>query len=239
MWGLTIALSTLSYGAAGFLLEALGAAEPSRSATTGTALVILAVGTVANVAAGSIAEEVERPEREVPKALILSLLAVGLVVMYSSAALILAVPNLSAVVAGGSADPVAGTLAAHFGPAIGRPMLVVFVIGFLASLLAVQAAVSRVIWASARDDALPGARVLRRLRGPERLPVASILLTAAGATVFVLLAGSDLYAVLVNFTTVGFYVAFGVPVWGASLAHLRGRWRTANAEPLGAQARAW
>ena len=81
-------------------------------------------------AAAAIAEEVEEPERNVPKALILSLLAVGVVVMYSGAALILAIPDLSAAVSGEVADPVGGTLIAHFGSAIARPMLVMFVIGF-------------------------------------------------------------------------------------------------------------
>ncbi|MEW2357487.1 amino acid permease [Spirillospora sp. NPDC029432] len=291
MWGLTIALSTLSYGAAGFLLEAFGVDEPGKAATLLTALGILVLGSLANIvgrrtlkvlvvaslicevlasvglatvlllfyrenpvgvlfdgiggapllgapllaatayvgwsfvgfeAAGAIAEEVERPERDVPKALIFSLLAVGVIVMYSAAGLILAIPDMSTA---GDGDPVADTLVAHFGSAVGRPLLIMFVIGFLASFLAVQAAVSRVIWASARDGALPGSRVLGRLAGAERLPVNAIVLTGAGAAVFVLLSGSTLYAVLVNFTTVGFYVAFGLPVWGAAIQHLRGAWR--------------
>jgi amino acid transporter len=297
MWGLTIALSTLSYGAAGFLLQALGMETPGKWVTIATALGILVLGSLANIvgrrtlkilvaasltcevlasvglgtvlllfyrenpvsalfrgmgsahgglwatgpllvasayvgwsfvgfeAAGSIAEEVEQPERAVPKALILGLLSVGVIVMYSGAALILAIPDLHAVMAGKVADPVSDTLVSHFGSAIGRPMLIMFVIGFLASFLAVQAAVSRVIWASARDHALPGSRLLGRLTGPERLPVNAIALTGVGAAVFVLLSGSALYSVLVNFTTVGFYVAFGIPVWGAAIAHLRGAWR--------------
>lgn len=297
MWGLTIALSTLSYGAAGFLLQAIGVDAPGKAATMGTALAILVAGSLANIvgrrtlkilvvaslicevlasvglgtvlllfyreqsfgvlfegagaggggawlagpmlaaaafvgwsfvgfeSAGSIAEEVEDPERAVPKALIFSLLAVGIVVMYSAAGLILAIPDMSRAMSGGVADPVSDTLVFHFGSSIGRPLLVMFVIGFLASFLAVQAAVSRVIWASARDRALPGSGVLGRLTGAERLPVFAILLTAVGAAVFVLLSGSTLYSVLVNFTTVGFYVAFGLPVWGAALLHLRGGWR--------------
>ncbi|TDC98061.1 amino acid permease [Actinomadura sp. 7K507] len=297
MWGLTIALSTLSYGAAGFLLQAAGVDAPGEAATMGTALAILALGSLANIvgrrtlkilvmaslicevvasvglgtvlllfyreqsfgvlfegagavsggawlagpmlaaaafvgwsfvgfeSAGSIAEEVENPERDVPKALIFSLLAVGIVVMYSAAGLILAIPDLPQAMSGSIADPVSSTLVFHFGSSIGRPLLVIFVIGFLASFLAVQAAVSRVIWASARDRALPGSGVLGRLAGAERLPVPAILLTAAGAAFFVLLSGSTLYSVLVNFTTIGFYIAFGLPVWGAALLHLRGGWR--------------
>jgi amino acid transporter len=297
MWGLTIALSTLSYGAAGFLLEILGVQSPAGWLTTAVALLIIAVGTLTNMvgrgflkvmvvasitaevlgsvglgtvlllfyrvnpvstlfdgfgtqgdglwltgpalvavafvgwsflgfeAAGSIGEEVEEPERNVPRAIILALLFVALVVMYSSLALILAIPNLSKVMSAQSGDPVADTLIAHFGAGIGRPLLVLFVIGFLSSFLAVQAAVSRCVWGSARDRSLPGSGLLDQLRGPERLPVFSILLTGVVAGLLVLLAGSDLYSVLVNFTTIGFYIAFGVPVAGAALAHIRGTWR--------------
>jgi amino acid transporter len=267
IWGLTIALSTLSYGAAGFLLEIFGVKSPTGWLTTSVALLIIAAGTLTNMvgrgflkvmvvasitaevlgsvglgtvlllfyrvnpfstlfngfgtqgddpwltgpaliavafvgwsflgfeAAGSIGEEVEEPERNVPKAIILSLLCVALVVMYSSLALILAIPNLSKVMSEQSADPVALTLTAHFGAGIGRPLLVLFVIGFLSSFLAVQAAVSRCVWGSARDRSLPGSGLLDQLRGPERLPVYSILLTGVVAGLLVLLAGSDLYSV--------------------------------------------
>jgi amino acid transporter len=296
IWGLTIALSALSYGAAGFLLEIFDVESPTRWLTTAVALLIIAVGTLTNMvgrrvlkvmivlsitaevlgsiglgtvlllfyrvnpigtlfdgfgtqanglwvtgpflvaiafvgwsflgfeAAGSIGEEVEEPERNVPKAIILALLFVALVVMYSSLALILAIPNLSRVMSTQSGDPVADTLVAHFGAGIGRPLLILFVVGFLSSFLAVQAAVSRCVWGSARDRSLPGSGLLDQLRGPERLPIYSILLTGVVAGLLVLLAGSELYSVLINFTTIGFYIAFGVPVAGAALAHLRGTW---------------
>ncbi|MDT7669565.1 MAG: hypothetical protein QOC74_2348 [Pseudonocardiales bacterium] len=175
-------------------------------------------------AAGSIAEEVERPERNVPKAIILSLLCVGLVVMYTSAALLLATPNLAQVVAGGSGDPVTATLTAHFGNAIVKPLLIMFVIGFVSSFLAVQAAVSRAVFGSARDGGLPGARLLAKLTGRERLPVNAIGLVALVAAVVLLLAGSQIYTVLVNMATVGFQIAFAVPVVGAALTRLRGDW---------------
>src|SRR5215211_4595342 len=49
MWGLTIALSALSYGAAGFLLEILDVGSPTRWLTTLVALLIIAVGTLTNM----------------------------------------------------------------------------------------------------------------------------------------------------------------------------------------------
>ncbi len=100
-----------------------------------------------------------------------------------------------------------------------------FVIGFVSSFLAVQAAVSRCIWGAARDRSLPGSKVLGGLAGPERLPVNAIALTAVAAIVFVLLAGTQFYNILVNFNIIGFYIAFGVPVIGAALARLTGKWK--------------
>jgi amino acid transporter len=298
MWGLTIALGTLSYAASGFLLQIFGVGEPNRWHIAIVAIAIIALGTTINMvgrkvlkamviasitcevigsvglglvlllfyrensfsvlfssagipdaaswasgpmllaiayvgwsflgfeAAGSVAEEVEEPERNVPKAIILALFLVGLVVMFSSAALILSIPDLPGVVAAQSGDVVADTLAAHLGQGVTKPLLAMFVIGFVSSFLAVQAAVSRCIWGAARDRSLPGSRVLGGLAGSERLPVNAIALTAGVAIVFVLLAGSEFYSILVNFNIIGFYIAFGVPVIGAAIARLTGKWRS-------------
>lgn len=49
IWGLTIALSALSYGAAGFLLEIFDVESPTRWLTTVVALLIIAVGTLTNM----------------------------------------------------------------------------------------------------------------------------------------------------------------------------------------------
>jgi amino acid transporter len=145
--------------------------------------------------------------------------------MFSAAALILSIPNLPGVVAAQSGDVVSDTLTTHLGEGVTKPLLAMFVIGFVSSFLAVQAAVSRCIWGAARDRSLPGSKVLGGLAGPERLPVNAIALTAIVAIVFVLLAGTQFYSILVNFNIIGFYIAFGVPVIGAALARLTGKWR--------------
>lgn len=49
MWGLTIALGTLSYAASGFLLQIFGVTEPSRWLTAGVAVAIIMLGTAVNV----------------------------------------------------------------------------------------------------------------------------------------------------------------------------------------------
>ncbi|GAA4101596.1 amino acid permease [Nocardioides kongjuensis] len=174
--------------------------------------------------AGSIAEEVEEPERNVPKAIVLGLLLVGTIVMFSAVAVILAIPDLPAVLTARTGDPVSATLTTQLGASIAKPLLIMFVIGFVSAFLAVQSAVSRAVYGMARDGALPGAKALSRLAGPERMPIRAIGLTAVVSALFLLLAGSDLYNVLVNFSVLGPYIAFAVPVFAAALLRLSGRW---------------
>lgn len=175
--------------------------------------------------AGAVAEEVEHPGRDVPRAVLLSLVLVAAVVMYAGLAIILAIPNLEAVVAGEVGDPITDTLAAKLGDGISRPLFAVIVIGFLASLIAIQAAVSRVVFSFARDRALPGSGFLGRLSTDDRLPVNAILLTAVLTATLFLLANSNIYGTLVSFTTGGFYVAFFFPTLAALVSRLSGRWQ--------------
>jgi amino acid transporter len=296
IWGLTIALATLAYGAAGFLLGATGDAAPAHltQALVALGLVVFAssvntagriflkvflglsivaeilgslgLGTVLLVgyrvnsvgslfhgagtihgtawldgpfiaaiavvgwsflgfeSAGSIAEEVQQPARNVPKAIVASLVCVGLVVLYSGLALDLAVPDIGAVLAGKVPDPIAATLQSHLGTGTARGFEILFLFGFMASFMAVQSAVSRCIWASARDRVLPAHRFLVKLTRKERLPYNSILVTAVVAGALPFISASKIYGVLINFTNAGFYTAFALPVLGAAWVRLRGRW---------------
>lgn len=296
IWGLTIALSALAYGGAGFLLSATGDSTPSTLTHALVALGLVAFASGMNMSgriflkiflglsiaaeiigslglgtyllaryqvnplsalfhgtptahgwawlggpfiaaiavvgwsflgfesAGSIAEEVRSPERNVPWAIVLGLLAVGVVVLYSGLALALAVPNIDAVLAGNVPDPIGTTLSTHLGSDAARGFEVLFLFGFLASFIAVQSAVSRCIWASARDRVLPGHRLLVKLTRRERLPYVAILATAVVAGGLVFISASKVYAVLISFTNAGFYIAFLLPVLGAAYIRLTGHW---------------
>jgi amino acid transporter len=197
--------------------------------------------------AGAIAEEVHEPRKNLPKSVILSLTFIAIVVMYSSLAIILAIPDLGAVAQGKVTDPVYETLTSALGTGIAKPVEVLFVIGFLASFLALQTSASRVIWSYARDGALPGSRVLGRLSKGARLPTAAILVTTVvGSALFLLsnIAG-NVYTLMVNFTTGGFYLAFLFPLVGVLVVQLRGQWRPGPftlgrlAKPITAVATVW
>ncbi|ORB31217.1 APC family permease [Mycolicibacterium parafortuitum] len=176
--------------------------------------------------AGSIAEEVHNPRRDLPKAVLFSIAFIALVVGYSALAIILAIPDLDAVAEGAVADPVYDTLTTALGAGIAKPVQVMFVIGFLASFLALQTSASRVIWAYARDGALPASRTLVQLRGKARIPVVAILVTTViGAALFLLsIVAGDIYSLMVNFTAGGFYLAFLFPLIGFLAVLLRKAW---------------
>ncbi|MDV3127990.1 APC family permease [Mycobacterium sp. 21AC1] len=174
--------------------------------------------------AGAIAEEVKEPQRNVPKAMLFSVSFIALVIAYASLAVTLAVPDFSRISSGEEADPVTYVLRSALGDAAVKPILLAFVIGFLASFLALQASASRVIWSFARDKVLPGSRILSKLSKSEAQPVSAILVTTVIGAVVYLISATDVYSVLVTFTAGGYYLAFLFPLVTGLVARLRGKW---------------
>lgn len=174
--------------------------------------------------AGSIAEEVHNPRRNLPKAVIFSISFIALIVMFSALAVILAIPP---DIAATSADPVYDTLAFHLGSGPAKLAEVLFTIGFLASFLALQTSASRLIWSYARDRALPASQLLSRLTRGERQPVAALLVATTVGTVIIVLSQltPDLYTLMLNFTSGGFYLAFLFPLVANVAIRMRGGWR--------------
>jgi amino acid transporter len=121
---------------------------------------------------------------------------------------------------------VADTISAQLGSGITEPLFLLFIIGFTASLLAIQTNCSRVMWAFARADVLPASGFLKKLSAGPRLPVNTILTTGVIAAVLLVSTQSeDVYLTLISMATGGFYISFALPVLGALIARLRGRWQ--------------
>jgi len=175
-------------------------------------------------AAGSIAEEVKEARKVLPKAITLSLAAVGVLVVFATLGIVLAIPNLGAVLSGKVGDPIASTLTTDVGSAAGKALLIVLAVGFTASMIAVQTAVSRAIWGSARDRELPGASVLGRLSGRDHLPRYAIVLTMIVAGALLFISASRIFALLLTFTTQGFFISYLLPILGAVYVRLAGKW---------------
>ncbi len=177
-------------------------------------------------AAGSIAQEVQEARRVLPKAMMLSLAACGALVIYACLGITLAIPNLGPVMKGTIADPIASTLELRLGAGVGRFILVILAVGFTASMIAVQTAVTRSIWSAARDKVLPGGAWLGKLTGGEHLPRHAIALTAIVAGALLFISTSKAYTLLLSFANVAFYLSYAMPILGAVYVRRRGLWTT-------------
>ena len=173
-------------------------------------------------ASGAIAEEVRGPERAVPWSIIVVLGFVGVVVIFTSLAILLAMPDINAAMTGGIADPVAQTMEYHFGPEITKPLLALIALGFTASMVALQTAVSRTVFSFARDKAIPFHEYFQHLSGDNKLPVRAIVFTGVIAAIFLVvnLGMEQIYTLLLSFVVGGFYISFLFPVAAALYLHV-------------------
>jgi amino acid transporter len=180
-------------------------------------------------ASASIAEEVQESRKVLPKAVILSLAVGGVLVIVASLGIVLAIPDMAASVSGKDANPVATTLVHAFGSGSGRALLITLAIGFTSSMIAVQTAVTRAIWASARDRLLPGTRLLGKLSGRENLPRYAIGLTIIIAGALIFAGASKVFTLLVSFSAFGFILSYYMPIVALRYRQWRGQSPTDDA----------
>ena len=177
--------------------------------------------------ASSIAEEVKRPKRAVPRAMVVSFFAIMSIVLLSTLAFTLAVPSDAFLQdPENAADPAVAIIAAAFPAPVFRAILALFVIAFAASLMTIQITVSRIVWATARNGELPFARVLTRLSGETGLPRVAVLVTAViAAVLFLPFQSEGIQMALISFSSVGFFISFLFPILGLAIARIRGTWQ--------------
>jgi amino acid transporter len=180
-------------------------------------------------ASASIGEEVRESRKVLPKAVIGSLAVGGVLVIVASLGIVLAIPDMAAAVSGKDANPVATTLEHAYGSGAGRTLLILLAIGFTSSMIAVQTAVTRAIWASARDRLLPGNRLLGRLSGRENLPRYAIGLTIVIAGALIFAGASKVFTLLVSFSAFGFILSYYMPIVALRYKQWRGESPTDNA----------
>jgi amino acid transporter len=180
-------------------------------------------------ASASIAEEVQESRKVLPRAVILSLAVGGVLVIVASLGIVLAIPDMAAAVSGKDANPVATTLVHAFGSGSGRALLITLAIGFTSSMIAVQTAVTRAIWASARDRLLPGTRLLGKLSGRENLPRYAIGLTIVIAGALIFAGASKVFTLLVSFSAFGFILSYYMPIIALRYRQWRGNSPTDDA----------
>jgi amino acid transporter len=180
-------------------------------------------------ASASIGEEVKESRKVLPKAVIGSLAVGGVLVIVASLGIVLAIPDMAAAVSGKDTNPVATTLVHAYGSGAGRTLLIMLAIGFTSSMIAVQTAVTRAIWASARDRLLPGTRLLGQLSGRENLPRYAIGLTIVIAGALIFAGASKVFTLLVSFSAFGFILSYYMPIVALRYKQWRGQSPTDHA----------
>src|SRR5229473_3571900 len=109
-------------------------------------------------ACGDVAEETPNASRTIPKAMRMTIYIGGAAAMFVCLALVLAVPDVKAVMSGADKDPVTTTLRAALGEEGLRATIAVVLVSFLSCLLSLQAAASRLLFAYARDEMIIGSQ---------------------------------------------------------------------------------
>jgi amino acid transporter len=180
-------------------------------------------------ASASIGEEVQESRKVLPRAVVYSLAVGGVLVIIACLGLVLAMPDVAAAVSGKDTNPIATTLETSYGSGAGKTLLIALAIGFTSSMIAVQTAVTRAIWASARDRMLPGARHLGRLSGRENLPRYAIGLTIIIAGGLIFAGASKVFALLVSFSAFGFILSYYMPILALGYKQWRGQMPRAEA----------
>jgi amino acid transporter len=186
-------------------------------------------------ACGDVAEETPDASRTIPKSMRLTIYVGGVAALWVCLALVLAVPDIQAVLSGQDKDPVVTVLRSAMGETGLRAVIAIVTVSFVSALLSLQAAASRLLFAYARDQMVFGSEYLRHLSPGRHIPAKALFVSGA---IPALISVSALWlqnaiATIISFASVGIYLAFQMIVVAALVARGRG-WKPGGAFTLGA-----
>ncbi|WP_218952164.1 APC family permease [Amycolatopsis anabasis] len=185
-------------------------------------------------ACGDVAEEVERPGRSIPRAMILTVVCGLVSAGMAFVGFILASPDLQAIVDGKiTTDPISAILDSAVGPAGTKIFLAIALTAFISCVMSLEAALSRLVFAFARDRMLPGSKYLATL-SKAATPRTAMLFACAAPVVLsiVVLIAPDSLPRFTAFAVCGIYLCFHMVTFAALRMRLKG-WRPAGDWNLG------
>jgi amino acid transporter len=146
--------------------------------------------------AANLAEEAKDPFRSVPRAIVTSVLAAGVLGLLFLIALTVAIKDIPAVSNDGS--PVATIIRSQLGPVAERILLVGIVIAMFGAGMVTMTACSRQAFAMARDRRFPAHGLMRRVNPRTQTPVsATILILLVGVVLMIALPGDALLQLII------------------------------------------
>lgn len=195
------------------------------------AAMIMGIATLVGFdAAANMAEEAKDPFRNVPRAIVGSVVAAGFLGMVFAVALTIAIKDIPAATATDS--PVALILRDQLGVVMERGLLVAIVIAFFGAGMVTLATCARMVFAMARDDRFPAPALMQRVSPRTHTPIpATVLIVVLGVALITAVPGDALLQLL----TVGGLI--GASLYGAIivlyLAVRKGLGRQENAFDIG------
>ncbi len=182
-------------------------------------------------ACGDIAEEVQDPSNKVPRAMIWTLGVGGAVTIFLVFALILAVPDIGAVISGDNAYPIDAILAASFGDVGSKIALALILFAFVSCTIAIQGASIRLVYSFARDGMIPASGTLSRVNPRFHMPPGAVLVATIIPAIITLLPSATV-AKIITFAVIGIYLGFQSVVLASIIARRRG-WKPSGSFTLG------
>jgi urea carboxylase system permease len=179
--------------------------------------------------ASSLGEETMDPRRTAPAAILRAIIASfvigGLILLFA----ILAMPDLT--------DPEIGVSGLQYiiltvlGGTVGTIFLISVVIAITVCALAVHTAAIRMMFAMARDNALPGGSVLAKVHPKYKTPVVpAVLIGAVAVLILVINVGNpQIFTVITSIAIIMIYIAYLLVTVPMLFARLRGDWPGPNA----------
>ena len=173
------------------------------------AAMIMGIATLVGFdAAANMAEEAKDPFRSVPRAIVGSVVAAGVLGLVFAIALTVAIKDIPRITATNS--PVALILRDQLGVVMERSLLVAIVIAFFGAGLVTLATCARMVFAMARDDRFPAPKLMQHVNPRTHTPIpATILIVVLGIALMVAVPGDALLELL----TVGGLI--GAVLYGA------------------------
>jgi amino acid transporter len=158
--------------------------------------------------AANMAEEAKDPFRSVPRAIVGSVVAAGVLGLVFAIALTIAIDDIPR--ASATDSPVALILRDQLGPVVERSLLVAIVFAFFGAGLVTLATCSRMVYAMARDERFPAHQMMRRVSARTQTPIPATILPVGVAVVLMAALPGD--ALLEMLTTGGI---IGAVLYGA------------------------
>jgi amino acid transporter len=166
-------------------------------------------------AAANLAEEAKDPYRNVPRAIVGSVITAGVMGLLFLIALTVAIPDVTRLSNDGS--PVATILREQLGPIVETALLVAITFAFFACGMVVMATGARLVFAMSRDARFPAHRLMRRVNPRTQTPIPATILIFAGGLVLMfalpgqaliqLITASTILPILIYGATVVLYLA--------------------------------